>query len=98
MPDQLFIYYIENPLVIISINGGNGEIMVIRLEIETGAIGKGGTKREGQKKKVCVGEVVWGLLGFVDLMCVGVYFQCGSGGCLCHGLQGVGVCTVCTVG
>jgi hypothetical protein len=37
-----------------------------------------------------VGEAVWGLLGFVALVCVWEYFCC-SVGCLCQGLQGVGV-------
>jgi hypothetical protein len=59
--------------------------MVVWLEIETWAIGKGGTK-----KGRWVREEVWGLLGFVALMCVRVYFHYCSGGCLCQGLQGAG--------
>jgi hypothetical protein len=39
MPDQLFTYYIENPLVIISIKCGNwGGVMVVWIEIETWVI------------------------------------------------------------
>jgi hypothetical protein len=68
MPDQLFMYYIEKLLVMICINNGSGG-MVIRLEIETWLIGKGGTKRGGAKRRQ-VREVVRGLLSFVALMCV----------------------------
>jgi hypothetical protein len=32
-----------------------------------------------------------GLLSFVALVCVWVYFCCCSGGCLCQGLNGAGV-------
>jgi hypothetical protein len=45
MSEQLFMYYIENPLVIIYINSGSWGVMVIRLDIETWVIGKDGTKR-----------------------------------------------------
>jgi hypothetical protein len=45
-----------------------------------------------------VGEDVWGLQGFVGLICVWVYFCCCSGGCMCQGLQGIGVCIVGTIG
>jgi hypothetical protein len=38
----------------------------------------------------CVGEEVWGLLGFVVLICAWVYFCCCSGGCLCQRFQGPG--------
>jgi hypothetical protein len=89
MSDQLFIYYIENPLMIISVNSGSwGGVMVIRL---LGGIGKGGTKKDGWVKGAWVGEEVWGLLGFVALMCVCMYFSCCCGGCLCQGLHGAGV-------
>jgi hypothetical protein len=54
MPDQLFTHYIENPLVIISINSGSLGVMVIRLEMETWVIGKGSTKK-GRGKNGCVG-------------------------------------------
>jgi hypothetical protein len=40
---------------------------------------------------------VYGLLGFVTLRCVWVYFCC-SVGYLCQGLQGVGLVKVGTVG
>jgi hypothetical protein len=43
MPDQLFTYYIENPLVITSINSGSWG--VTRLDIEIWVIGEGGTKK-----------------------------------------------------
>jgi hypothetical protein len=49
-------------------------------------IGEGGTKR-GE----WVGEEVWGLLGFVDLVYVWLCICCYSGGCLCQGLQGADV-------
>jgi hypothetical protein len=51
MTDQLFTYYIENPLVKISINRVGGGIMVVWLEIGPCVISKGSTiegdKREG---------------------------------------------------
>jgi hypothetical protein len=37
-----------------------------------------------------VWDEMQGLLGFVALVCVWVYFGCCSVGCLCQGLQGVG--------
>jgi hypothetical protein len=39
MPDQLFTYYTENPLMIISINNGCW-VMVIRLAIDFGELVK----------------------------------------------------------
>jgi hypothetical protein len=51
MPDQLFTDYVEYPLVIISINVGVWEgIMVINQEIEIWVIGKGGSKRWSRKR------------------------------------------------
>jgi hypothetical protein len=45
MSGQLFIYYLEKPLVIISINSESWEgVMVIRLDIENWVIGKGALK------------------------------------------------------
>jgi hypothetical protein len=44
MPKQLFSYYIEIPLVNISINSQSCGVMVIGLDIEFWEIGKGGTK------------------------------------------------------
>jgi hypothetical protein len=41
-----------------------------------------------------MGEVIWGLLGSVSLVCVLVYFCCCGGECLCQGLQGAGVGTI----
>jgi hypothetical protein len=91
MSDQLFTYYIENPWMIISINSGSwggGEVMAIRLDVETWVIGKGGTKKKVWEKGGWVGEEIWGLLSFVALVCVWVYFCCCSGGCFCQGFQG----------
>jgi hypothetical protein len=65
--------------------------MLIGLELEIWEIVEGGTKRRGVGK---VGsewrENMSGLLSFVDLVCVCVYFCC-SVGCLCQGLQGIGI-------
>jgi hypothetical protein len=90
MPDQLFTYYIENPLIIISINSGSwAGVMVVWLEIETWIIGKGGPKREGRKgvgkwgKRYGCFRVLWPLCVF------GCICFC-SGGCLCQGLEGAG--------
>jgi hypothetical protein len=84
MPDLLFTYYIENPLVIMSINSqhwGEG-VIVIKLDIEIWVIGKDGTKKEGAGKGLG-GEEVRGLLGFVALVCVYMYLCCCSCECLC---------------
>jgi uncharacterized membrane protein YcfT len=51
MPDQLFMYYIENPLIIISINYGSWGVMVISLDIETWVVDKGGTKKWVGRKR-----------------------------------------------
>jgi hypothetical protein len=45
-----------------------------------------------------VEEVVWGLLGFVALVHVWVYFCCSSGGFLCQGLPRLKLCTVGKIG
>jgi hypothetical protein len=52
MPDQLLTYYIENPLIIISINTESWwRVIVIRLAIDLGelvkAVKKGNGKRDG---------------------------------------------------
>jgi hypothetical protein len=52
MPNQLFTCYIENPLIIISINSGSWGVMVVWLEIKTWVIGKSGTKRGGRGRGV----------------------------------------------
>jgi hypothetical protein len=44
MPDQLFTYYLENPLVMVSINSRSWGIMVFRLDIKIWETGTGGTK------------------------------------------------------
>jgi hypothetical protein len=66
--------------------------MAVWLEIETGVIGKGGTK--GGVERRGLGGRGKGLVVFVALMGIWVYFLCCSGGCLRQGLQGAGVCTV----
>jgi hypothetical protein len=64
--------------------------MVVWLEIEICVIGRGGAK-SGQKGGVgWVGEEVWGLLGFVALVCIWVYLHCCSRRRLSQGLQGAG--------
>jgi hypothetical protein len=68
--------------------------MVIRLVIDYGelvmvALKK--NKRRGYEKEWMGGLRVMGLLGFVALVYVWVYFCCCSGGCFCQGLQGAGV-------
>jgi hypothetical protein len=46
MPNQLLIYYIKDPLVVLSINSGCWKrIVLVRLDIEIWEIGEGGTKR-----------------------------------------------------
>jgi hypothetical protein len=91
MPGQLFIYYIANPLVTISINTGSLErVMVIRLVIDFGELVKVALRRGGEKRSGWVGEFLRVLLCFVALVCVLVCFCC-SGGCLCQGLQGAGI-------
>jgi hypothetical protein len=92
MPDQLFAYDIEKPLWDnIYKQWELGAVMVIRLVIDFGGIDKGGIKKEGGKRGGWVGEEVWGLLGFVALVCVWVYFCCCSEGYLHQGLQGAGI-------
>jgi hypothetical protein len=61
MPDQMFTYYIENPLMIVSVNSviWLGEVMVNWLAIEIWEICKGGTKKRRAGKRVVVREEVW---------------------------------------
>jgi hypothetical protein len=48
MPDQLFMYYIENPLMLISINSQSWVgVMVIRLVTDFGKLVKVALKRDG---------------------------------------------------
>jgi hypothetical protein len=63
--------------------------MVIRLVIDFGELVKMALKkgREGVSEWV----ESWGLLGFMALVCVWVYFCCCSGGCLCREFQRAGV-------
>jgi hypothetical protein len=88
----LFTYFIENPLVIISINSVLGWVMVIRLDIEIWEIDKGGTKRGGRKRGGWVGG--GRDMGFVALVCVSVVVV--EGACVrdCRGLR---LCIVGTV-
>jgi hypothetical protein len=62
----LFVYYIENPLVVISINSGSWGVLIVWLEIETWVIGKSGAKR-GFEWGRSMGD-----LGFGALVCVWV--------------------------
>jgi hypothetical protein len=64
MPDQMFTYDIENPLVIMCINSGSwGRVMVVWLDIETLVIGKVSPK-SGGKKGWTGGVRVVGAAGF----------------------------------
>jgi hypothetical protein len=66
------MYYIEKLLVMICINNGSGG-MVIRLEIETWLIGKGGTKSGCKKERVVGGRGI-GAAGFCSpYMCWGLF-------------------------
>jgi hypothetical protein len=52
MPDQLLMYSIENPLMIISINSQSwGGIMVIRLVSDYGELVKVALKKFGREKE-----------------------------------------------
>jgi hypothetical protein len=55
MPDQLFTYYIDNPLVM-SINSGSWGGRVIWIQIETWVILKGGAKRGHKRVRVSGGR------------------------------------------
>jgi hypothetical protein len=76
MPDQLFTYYIENPLRIISINSQiwMGGRMVIRLAIDFGELVKVALKMGVRERGGKVVEVVYGLLGFVKCV-LGVFLM-----------------------
>jgi hypothetical protein len=66
--------------------------MVIRLVIDFGKLVKVVLKRRGVGKGWRDGgRGIVGLLDFVALVCVWVYFCCCSGGCLCWGFQGTRV-------
>jgi hypothetical protein len=69
---------------------GLGWVIAIRLVIDFGELIKVLLKGGRWEKRWVGKEEVWGLLGFVTLVCVWVYFCC-SGGCLCQGLQEAGV-------
>jgi hypothetical protein len=74
------------------------EVIASWLEIETWVIGKGGTNG-GAKGGTCVGGALdMDAAGFCGPCVFCVYFHCCGGRCLCQGLQGLGVCTVGTVG
>jgi hypothetical protein len=98
MPDQLFTYYIENPLVIISINSGScvGG-MVIRLDIGIWVTGKGGTERGVGKAGHGLGKRN-GSAEFVALVCVWVDVHCCNGSACIRDCRGLGLCAVGTVG
>jgi hypothetical protein len=88
MPDQLFIYSLENPLMIISINSWSyGGYWLLAL----GELVKIALKRDWEVGKGVDWGKDMGVAGFCrPCVCFGVYFCC-SGGCLCQGLQGAGV-------
>jgi hypothetical protein len=71
--------------------------MLVRQDVEIWEICEGGTKRWSWKLGGDMGEEIWELLGFVAIVCVWVNFCC-TVGCLCQGLQGLGLCKVGTVG
>jgi hypothetical protein len=62
---------------------GVGELMFVKLAIEILGVDRVALKGEAGNG---VGEVMRGLLGFVALVCVWVYFCCCSIGCFCQGL------------
>jgi hypothetical protein len=76
MPDQLFPYYLANPLVIISINSGHGVgvLMVIRLDIEIYVIDKGGTKTRDVSRGAGGGRGM-GADGFLWPLCMFWYIS-----------------------
>jgi hypothetical protein len=57
MPNQLFVYYIGN-LLMLMLTVGIGGVMVIRLDIDIWEIGEGGTKMGGRKRGGWVWEEV----------------------------------------
>jgi hypothetical protein len=65
--------------------------MVTMLGIEIWVIHEGSTKKGGRKSGGWVEDELQGLLGFMVLVCVWVYFCCCSTGCWCQGFQGAGV-------
>jgi hypothetical protein len=72
MPVQLFIYYIKNPLVIISINSGSWGANGCLARDRNWIIGKGGTKR-GEGKAGFRGRDM-SVAGFCDpCVCLGVF-------------------------
>jgi hypothetical protein len=70
----------------------------IRLIIDFGELVKVVLKKGSGTRGGWVREEIWGLLGFVALVYVWVYFCCCIGGCLCQDLQESGVVYSCTVG
>jgi hypothetical protein len=59
--------------------------------IDLGELVKVVLKRGEWEKGWWVGERVGGLLGFVVLVCVWLYFCCCGGGSLFQGFQGTGI-------
>jgi hypothetical protein len=97
MPDQLFIYYIEIALMIISINSGSwGRVMVIRLVVNFGELVKVALKKGG--KKGWMGKRYggsWGLWPLFVFECIS--FVVVDGACV-KDCRGLGLCTVGAVG
>jgi hypothetical protein len=91
----LFVYFIEDPLVILSINSGILGIILVKQDVEICEVG---TKWGSRKWWGDMGEEIWEFLGFVAIVCVWVNFWCCTVGCLGQGLQGLGLYNVGTVG
>jgi hypothetical protein len=95
MPAQLVTYYIENPLMIFSINNRSWwGVIVISLVIDFGELVKVALKEEW--KKVWVGGLrSMGLLNFVAFVCIFVVVV--EGVCV-RDCKVLGLCTFGTVG
>jgi hypothetical protein len=93
MPNQLFTYYIENPLMIISINSESWGVMVIRLDIEIYDIVKGALKEEVRKGMVVRNWYVgcWVFWSLCMFGCISVVVV--EGACV-RDCRGQGLCTV----
>jgi hypothetical protein len=73
MPDQLFTYYIENPLLIISKNSWSCGVMVSRILIIWGELVKVALKC-GSRKVVLGWGKRYGAVGFCGpCVCLGVF-------------------------
>jgi hypothetical protein len=93
MSYQLFTYYTQNPLVIISTNSGISAVIVVWLELETWVIHKGALIEQVESGD---GERGTGTTGCcVPFVCISTVVADGA----CVGdFSGLGVCKVGTVG